>query len=129
MAWTATVTGKNLINGISHVSVEYTDGQDTVSEVYKANAPSASWIPDTVRDKITQLETASGFDIALGGVTPSDPEPPVDPNLTLFRSRCRLLEIVQVMIELGAVPPDHAKVTALINWIANNVSNHFDELG
>ena len=128
MAWNASVTNKQLIGGIVHVTVEYTDGVEAVPETYRARMPQVGWIPDTVRDRIKQLDAASAYTIPIGPVTPSDDPPVADPDIALFRRRCRLLEIVKVMIDLGAVEPDNLKVEQLINWIKDNVADYFDTL-
>lgn len=127
MVWTAKVNSKELIKGIVNVAVEYTDGQDVVIETYRTGKPFAEWIPNTVRDKIAQLTLASSYDLAIGPVVPSDP-PSIDPDVTLFRIRCRLLETVKTMVDMDAIPVDNAKVVALVNWIKNNADEHFDTL-
>ena len=127
MAWTGTVTNKLLQDGVVYVTVEYTDGQNVISETYRNNNPVDEWIDNTVRSRTAQLQIASDYDVPIGPVTPPD-LPAVDPNIRLFRSRCRLLEVVKVMIDLGAVDADHPKVLALINWIRNNANDYFDYL-
>jgi len=128
MAWTASVLKKDFDAGAVLVTVEYRDGARTLTETYKAYLPSPDWIPATVRDKIKQLEAQSTFSIALGTVEPALPNPVKDPDELLFARRIRQLEIIKVMIDLGIVKPDDAKVATLTSWIKNNFNLYFDTL-
>ena len=109
MAWTATVINKAFNNGIYTVTVRYTDGTKTVDETYRTTVPIADWIPRQVALRLPQLEIAGAFDISEAPVTPYTP-PAVDPNIELFRERCRILETVKILIDLGAVQVDNSKV-------------------
>ena len=119
MAWSASVISKTMENGVVLVTIEYGDGTKTFRETYRHSTPGATWIPDTVRTRMAQLEVASAFSIDTGPITPSDPTT-VDPNIQLFRSRCRALEAIKVLIDMGALQSDNAKVVALVNWIKTN---------
>lgn len=127
MAWNASVTKKQVLDGVYHVTVRYTDGVESIDETYRSVAPTSTWIPDTVRDRIALLDKLSSFSITEGAVTPSA-EKTVDTNEELFRRRCRLLETVKIMIDMGAVQADNAKVVALVNWVKNNAAAYFDSL-
>ena len=126
MAWTAEVTGKHIVDNVYHVTVQYTDGANTVSETYKARQPSAAWIPDTVANRIPQLEAFYSFDVSIGPVTPTPDT--TDPNLSVFMNRVRLLPSIQVMIDLGVIQADNAKVVQLVNWIKANFNTYFDQM-
>ena len=127
MAWSGTVTNKSDSNGVYSVTVEYTNGTDTIFETYSSKSPHSTWIPDTVRNRIAQLDTMSSYDIAIGMVTPSDP-PSVDANIALFARRFGLLPMVQSLIDLGIVSSDHAKIVAYKNWIAENLNDYIEIL-
>lgn len=127
MTWTAQVTNKVTESGVVKVTVSYGDGANDFSETYRSQNPTVNWIPDTVRNRIVMLDVADAYDIPIGLVTPSEPVAPTDERL--FRSRCRALEIVKVMIDLGVVASDNPKILALISWITNNYDEYFDTLG
>ncbi len=121
MAWSASVISKSMDAGVVYVTIEYGDGAKTLRETYRSSNPDAKWVPDTVRSRLAQLETASSFSVDTGPITPPAP-PAVDPNIALFRSRCRALETVKLLIDMGAIQADNAKVVALVNWIKNNAA-------
>lgn len=126
MAWTATVTNKEILDGEYFVTIDFTDGQHSVTRTFKNRYPTQNWIPDTVRDAIARLESAYEFDIAVGAVTPSDPVP-ADLTAT-FRQRCRILEIADLLIRRGVISDTNPKYIALVNWITNNFNTYFDQL-
>lgn len=126
MAWTASVTSKDFLNGFYVVNVRYTDGTRNIEETYKAQVPRATWIPDQVRSRLSQLETASAFDIALGPVTPSVVT--TDPNMGLFGQRVKMLEVAKILIDLGVIQASNAKVVALATWIRNNFETYIEQI-
>lgn len=128
MTWIARVTNKGFSSGTVNVTVEYTDGVDTILETYRTVMPDVNWIPEKVRDRLYTLETSSTFDISIDVIEPAPTTPAQDPNIQLFRHRCRLLEIAKVMIDLDIVQPTHPKVIALGDWISNNINEYFDTL-
>lgn len=128
MPFTATVINKDIVDAVYLITVEYTDGVNTVTDTYRNQNPmSIEWLQDVVRDRIAVLDNLYSFDVPLGAITPSDPDD-TDPNIALFRRRCRILETVKVMIDLGAIQADNAKVLTLINWITTNAPTYFDYL-
>ena len=126
MAWTAQVTNKQRQDDVFFVTVEYTNGTYTQTETYKSRNPSEDWIPNTVTNRIPQLEASYGFDVALGTVTPIPDT--TDPNLNVFLNRVRLLPSIKVMIDLGVIQADNPKVVQLVNWIKTNFSTYFDQM-
>jgi hypothetical protein len=127
MVWTTTVTNKEIVNGVAEVTLQFTDGTRTIVEKFVSTKPTSSWIPDTVRGRIAQLDVLFGYDISLGPVTPSI-FPIVDLNEGLFIRRARALETIKIMIDFGAVDASNPKVVALINWLKANVGTYFDKL-
>ena len=127
MAWTAKITDKRIDNGVASVTLEFTDGVRKVTETYRSTSPNTEWIPLTAKNRISQLAVAYAYDVSVGDVT-LPPDEQVDPNVDLFRSRCRLLEIVKIMIDLGVVKADNTKVLQLVNWLKNNFDTYFDTL-
>jgi hypothetical protein len=126
MPWTAQVINKQTVNGVVNITIQFTDGMNEVTETFRNPNPLANWIPDTVRDRMAQLEIAYAFDIGIGSIAPSA-NPIIDPNIELFRARCRALEIIDVLIRRGALTGMEAKVIALVDWIKNN-ANYLDYL-
>jgi len=127
MAWTAAVISKDFVNGFYVVNVRYTDGTRNIDETYKAQVPKATWIPDQVRSKISQLEVASGFDITVGPVTPSDPIV-TDTDRNLFGQRIKMLEVAKILIDLGIIQATNPKVVALGTWIKNNFDAYIEQI-
>ena len=126
MAWTAQITNKRRQDDVYYVTVEYADGINTHTETYKSRNPSAEWIPDTVANRIPQLEALYSFDVSIGPVTPTPDT--TDPSLSVFMNRVRLLPAIQVMIDLGVIQADNAKVVQLVNWIKANFNTYFDQM-
>ena len=127
MTWSASVIHSEKIDGFVNVTVQYTEGVNTVIEVYKSFKPDIDWIPKTVRDKIERLDAVSLYTIADGSVTPADLTV-IDIDKDLFRRRCHLLLVVKTMVDLGIVSADNEKLLALVNWIKNNFNEYFDTL-
>jgi hypothetical protein len=71
MAWAARVISRQRIDGIISVAVEFTDGTETIREIFRTSVPTADWIPNEVRDRIAALTGTDSFSIPLGSVTPS----------------------------------------------------------
>ncbi len=126
MAWSASVIDVDKASGFINVTVEYTDGTESFSEVYRSSRPAPNWIQHTVFYRIEELNIRDSTTINTGDVTPIDPTPDIDE--TLFKHRVEILLLVQVMIEMGIVPANHAKVVALKSWIQNNAVEYFDSL-
>lgn len=118
--WAASVMEVAKTNGRAQVTVRYTDGAASFVEVYQNSTPGADWIPQAVRVRLAQLGMVDGYAVATGPVVPAA-EPPVDENVILFRRRCRALETAKILIDMGAVPANHPKVTALVNYITSHV--------
>lgn len=127
MAWTASIISKNFTNGFYNVVVRYTDGVRNIDETYKAQVPKATWIPDQVRSRISQLDIAGVFDVAVGPVTPSD-LPITDTNMLLFGQRIKMLEVAKMLIDLGVLRADNPKVIALEEWIKNNFDIYIEKI-
>lgn len=121
MAWTANLISKSEESGSVLVTVEYIDGAKSFRESYRSTNPSTEWINNTIRSRLSGLSVVSAFNVSTGPVTPTEPATE-DPNINLFRSRVKALQAIKVMIDLGAVQADNAKVVALINWIKNNAA-------
>jgi hypothetical protein len=126
MAWTAAVTSKSFVNGFYVVNVRYTDGMRNIDETYRAQVPKATWIPDQVRSRLAQIETASAFDITIGPVIPSTST--FDPNLGLFGQRVKMLEVAKILIDLGVIQASNAKVVALATWIRSNFDTYIEQI-
>lgn len=127
MAWTASVTSKDFIGGFYVVNIRYTDGTRNVDETYKAQVPKDTWIPNQVRSRLSQLETASAFDIPLGPVTPSAPIT-TDENMKLFGQRIKILEVAKILVDLGVIQANNAKLVALGNWVKNNFDIYIEQI-
>lgn len=129
MAWTANIVGKNKTNGMFSVTVSYTDGIDTITEVMKSLNPTTDWVAHNIVGRLSQLNNIETFDVSLG--TPPDPTPPatIDETEVLFLKRVKLLEIIKLLIDMGIVPIDHPKVTQITDWIKANIGTYFDSLG
>ena len=123
MAWTASVKGKQIVDSKMHIIVEYTDGEQIITETYYSRNPMAEWIPNTVKNRIKQLENLFQYDIEIGQITPSE-EP--DPNRQLFWERVRLLEFAKLLIDFGVVEQGNTKVQQLISWLTNNFDKYFE---
>lgn len=131
MAWTATVTQKSVNNGMMNVGIQFTDGTKTVIENYRSSFPTEEWLKRTVRDRITYLSALDSFDatIGIGTVTPLGPDPVTPDEQNLFMNRVRLLGLVKMMIDMGVITQNNAKVTALVNWLKDRIATYFDLLG
>lgn len=119
MAWTASVVGSEKTGGSVHVTVSYTDGQETFEETYRSSNPTADWIPTTVFSRIAMLDTLDAYDIPNGPVTPVNPDP--DPKVKQFQQRVFIMGLVESMVNLGYVPASNPRVQALGNWLLNNI--------
>lgn len=76
--YTAKSVGKSIANGTLSVTVEYTDGKDTLSETYQANSGiDPQWLENRVRNKLLSLNTLSDLADAtvLGSITPRTATP------------------------------------------------------
>lgn len=72
--YTAKSTGKSLSNGVLSVTVEYTNGTDTFSEVYQANSgQDTHWLENRVRNRLLSANTLPDFSdsLQLGPIVPS----------------------------------------------------------
>ena len=130
MAWTANVLKKDVVSGVLLVTVRYTEGERTLDETYRNHGyPAEDWIEKTAKSKIIQLEGADiGVSAIASGAVAEPKTELVDPNIALFRSRCRVLETVKVMIDLGAIESTNTKVVELVKWIKDNAGAYFDKL-
>jgi hypothetical protein len=126
MTWSASVLSKRVEEGVTIVNLQFTDGAQTIPDTIRSSAPSLAWVQGVVRDRILALNTTDT--IPLGAVTPAEAPPAEDTALTLFRNRCELLFVIKVLIDLGAVQADNAKVVALVNWVKNNFAANIDKM-
>jgi hypothetical protein len=129
MTWTAQVTDKGVQgDGIFFATLSFTDGTTTVVETYRAIVPTSSWLPDTVRDRLRQLEASTTFDVPIGVIDPSSDPSPRDPNIALFIRRVQLMKDVQALVDAGVVPVSNPNIVQLKNWIANNIGTYWNDL-
>ena len=126
MAWTANITNKEMVNGVVNVTIQFSDGVRTVTETFRSGSPTETWIPDTVRNRLVQIESASAFDVAIGPATPS--VAPAKDDAVLFRNRVQLLVAVRALIDLGVVKADNAQVVAMEDWVKANFETYFGRL-
>ena len=78
MAWTATYT-KELINGVKTIVITYTDGVDTATEKYDAQAHTTEeWIGQRAKGKLDWLNSRDTVFAALPS-TPTVPPVPQTP--------------------------------------------------
>jgi len=125
MAWTASIINKQVQDDLVLITVEYTDGQNVISKVYRSTKPNPQWIPDTARDTIERLEKAFGFDVVLGEVTPSDPIV-IDPVVAQVRKTVRQFHFLKGLIDLGWVPENHPKIQDEKAFILANLVDYWD---
>jgi hypothetical protein len=121
MAWTASVLDQEKRSGVVYVTVEYSDTKTVFQETYRTNTPSTSWIPDTVRDRIEQLNALNEYSIPIGSVNPSIKPPPLHPDIILFCHKVRVLDSVKTLIDMNVVSTSHAKVIELVTWLRDKI--------
>ena len=127
MAWTASVTGSQKIDGRVEVTVEYTDGVSPFSEVYRNSNPTAEWIPNTVFSRIQQLDVMDAFTIGNGVVTPIDPN--ADPNPSEWEKKAHVLtQFAYTLVNQGDLPPNNPTFLALKSYVLNNANTYFQSL-
>jgi len=126
VAWTAEAISNTFKAGSAVVVLRFTDGTDTLDEVYRSTNPTAEWIPKTARDRIAQLTAAKAFSITPGPITPADPDPGPDGPHGRFIHRMRLLTDLKAMVDLGVLPADNLRIVALTAWLQGKVAAHWD---
>lgn len=96
--WTSTIKGKDFVNGQFRVSVEYTDGTNTFSEVH--NLSNQENLDRTIRSRIAQLEATATFSttVSTGPYTPSEE---VKATPTAYDLAIQEVSRVKNLVELG----------------------------
>ena len=115
MAWTAQITGKELVNGsMVGVNVEFTNGSQSVSETLRSN--SIESLKSIVRSRLDALNEAevAVTQIPIGAFDASAPTPTTEEQekqnfLTLYNR----LQGVMRAVSLGLLAPDATIVTNL----------------
>ena len=126
MAWSASVTDVTKSNGNIEVTLEFTNGVDTFTEVYRSTNPQSNWIENTVFFRLGMLDVVDGYAIDVGPVTPVDPSPDVDE--VLFQRAVGALNLAETMVNMGVITEGNAKLATLKTYIQNNAAAYFDSL-
>ena len=129
MAWTAEIVNKGInATGKYFVDIQFTDGSITREITIQNSKPTTEWVPLTVKTYIERFEAVDAFDIPLGAILPADDPMPGDPNIALLMKRMELMSYIKVLVDMGFVPPDNAKIQQFGNWIVNNFNDYIDQV-
>lgn len=118
MPWTAQITSVGRVSGDVAVVVNYTDGQTTLSESYRATTPDL--LKQTVLNRLASLTAADeGFaKIAVGPVVPDVPPPPdpspVDEKRAAFFAALAELRKLNDVLALGVIDKSDARLLAAL---------------
>jgi hypothetical protein len=129
MSWTATVSQVVKKDGAVLVTIDYSDGTNTVTETYRNyGVPAAQWVEKTVAVKIAQLEGMDATIIPTGAVSPVIETPPEQTAEGQWFGKFRRLERLLPLVTAGIIPADNAKWLALVNDVKAGLAAYFDNV-
>ena len=113
MAFQATVVDKQFVGGDFRLTVEFSDGKQTVKEVFSfKNTVSAEAIRSAIEFKAKSLESLDREIAAISlGAYDYAPLPPVEvlpPEIKLFRIEVERLKEIKNLQDLGILPDSQA---------------------
>ena len=129
MTWNASVTNKQLSDGILAISVQYSDGKRTVNETCKSSSASDSdWLATTITRRLEELDNLDKADvaIALGSIIPKSVV--IDNDMAAYNSSLRQLENVYRLVPVGVLQQDDKKIIDLQNIVKIALAKVIDRL-
>lgn len=127
MAWTATITKKEWVDGILYVTFSYTDGTRTVTERHRVGGVvPEEWVQLTADARVKALEAVDAMS-SLSTGTVAKPTTP-DAGLAEFRQMLRKLDIVSKLVSMKVVDATDAKVVAFVNNLKTALGTYWDNI-
>lgn len=124
--WTATITGKDRIEGSLRIRVLFTNGTNQVEELYLSPNPDLTWLKRQVKARIDQLVSMDIFDTNLTlGSFDSTPTPESIPTQAETDRRQFLTDYTRYIsikhaIDVGVLTGNEVPVQALLQKIKDN---------
>lgn len=126
MAWTATITKKEWVDGILYVTFSYTDGTRTVTERHRVGGiVPDEWAQLTADARLKALEAVDSVSISTGTVAkPTTP----DAGLAEFRQMLRKLDIVSKLVSMKVIDATDTKVVTFVNNLKTALAKYWDNI-
>ena len=126
MAWTATITKKEWVDGILYVTFSYTDGTRVVTERHRVGGVvPEEWVQLTADARVKALEAVDSITIDTGLVAK-----PTTPDLGLieFRQMLRKLDVVSKLVSMKVIDATDTKVVAFVNNLKTALAKYWDSI-
>lgn len=133
--YTAKIKNKEIINGVINVTVDFSDGVNTITEVCKPQdeAGFKFWVKsrlDTFNGAQT-LDTTYAVDDTVDFIEPTPPTPTqaeID-EAKWFADYQRFVRIKTTLVDTGIVDINHPKVQALLSTVQSGLkASYVDKL-
>lgn len=126
MAWTATITKKEWVDGILYVTFSYTDGTRVVTERHRVGGIVPNeWAQLTADARVKALEAVDTISVNTGTV--AKPTAP-DAGLAEFRQMLRKLDVVSKLVSMKVIDATDAKVVAFVNNLKTALGVYWDNI-
>ena len=126
MAWTATITKKEWVDGILYVDFSYTDGTRTITERHRVGGVVPDeWAQLTAKARCDALNAVDAIDIKTGAV--SAPKT-VDSGLADFKQSLRKLDVIYKLVQMKVIDAADAKVVAFVNNLKTALGTYWDSI-
>lgn len=119
MAFTGSITRKEMIGGKLRVHYQLNDGAGTIIDefVEATTARNLTWLANYIIARCAEVDTLAAFSAQIpeGNVTkPADPPapPPPDPIIVGFRGAVREARAVKQLVDSGVILPTDPSVSA-----------------
>lgn len=124
MPWSARVTGKERIDGILRVTVEYTDGRVSFKETYKsAGGNLDNWIEKTAKSKIARLNNLDNEAIIIGPV--QEPLPDKTQEEIDWCKALHTLRRLDILIVSGVITKADPRYQALVSLVQAGLDKYW----
>lgn len=103
MTWTAKLVNKAKSKGMISATVEFTDGVDTITQVYTADTITNDYLAKRVADKIASLDAVDANYAALADIGSKITPATVDGGREAYFAKLNQYNIEQNLIENGSI--------------------------
>lgn len=127
MAWTASVKSVDKQPSVILVTIEYSDGTNTVEETHKLyGQPDVDWLKRTAGLKIARLEGLAGTSVPTGPV--GSWTDPTDPQYIAFLNALQKLERIKLLVDTKVLQETDQRVVDFIVFLRSKVDDYWDKL-
>jgi hypothetical protein len=133
MAWTATVTGKTISNGLLQVVVAFNDGKQTFTDKYETrNLQDDNWLNDNIKRRISDLDgvitLADKISTGVFVVKPTDEKIEPTGGRELYKSKLETFEKMVSAIRKGVITDKNESFVTLKTWLQTNFLDEYIDL-